>query len=67
MDRRISIRNTLANKIIDNMISFENELFASQLLGSYGMSEVYVDIISGIFLFLANIIGSPNSPLWFWG
>jgi hypothetical protein len=39
------------------MISFENGLFVGQLLGSYGMSEVYVDIISGIFLFLASIIG----------
>lgn len=37
------------------MVSFEDGVLGSQLFGNYGMFEIYVEILSGLFLYAASL------------
>ena len=39
------------------MVDFENGVLVNQLVGNYGMSEIYVEIFSGTLLFLSSLVG----------
>jgi hypothetical protein len=39
------------------MVDFENGVLVNQLVGNYGMSEVYVEVFSGALLFLSSLVG----------
>jgi hypothetical protein len=38
------------------MVNFENGMLEVQLLGNFGMHEIYVNVLSGLFLYVASLV-----------